>query len=345
MSKSPLPAVPCGGGALPSLQRLIDDAEPGALLELTPGDYGPARLTRPVILDGNNASVWDDGNSPALHLASTGLCVQNLRVRGRLECLPASGAPPQLSSVRVQGMIQGLSTADNFWELPRIIDLGSISAPVAQVRCEVSAGENCQIISRVSGISAVPSVLPAGVHELRFEARDLMADSLLVGDVEFVCAGITRVVPLKGRVMPVGVVAATSPQPVFSVSSAMRAIWRQKQLTPPASKSPEPQGPTRPASTASQPTKPRTPVSPAGSVGRITHVNPAITKLSAIFDAGNEEVEADTSPQVNTPVIAVYCSRLPEKLTAPRPKLATQRESEANAPGLSNIFDEPEEKS
>lgn len=244
MSTPAVPAVPRSGG-LPSLQRLIDHAVPGSLLELTPGDYGPARLTQPIVMDGHNATVWDDGAEPALELASSGLCVQNLRVRGRLECRPAQEPSPRLSSVRVHGHVQGLSPTDSLWELPAELNLGTLSAPATSLRCEVSVGEGCQIISRVSGINVVPAVLAPGIHEIKIEARDLMADSLLSGELEFLAAGVIRVVTLSGRVQPTGSKASANTAPIYSVSSAMRTRWQQKNQPVPLPRASAPAMPAR----------------------------------------------------------------------------------------------------
>ena len=58
--------IPCGfaGAAHPSLQALIDAAEPNATLVLEPGTYaGPAVLDKPLTLDGQGRATIDAGGT------------------------------------------------------------------------------------------------------------------------------------------------------------------------------------------------------------------------------------------------------------------------------------------
>jgi nitrous oxidase accessory protein len=77
-------------GAVPSaqpprpLQPLLDATPAGATLQLPPGDWqGPARITRPLVLDGGGrARILGDGRGPVLQVWADGVTLRGLHLRG-----------------------------------------------------------------------------------------------------------------------------------------------------------------------------------------------------------------------------------------------------------------------
>jgi nitrous oxidase accessory protein len=67
-----------------ALQPLIDATPPGATLELDAATYrGPARITRPLVLDGaRRATLVGDGRSTVLAVAADGVTLRGLRITG-----------------------------------------------------------------------------------------------------------------------------------------------------------------------------------------------------------------------------------------------------------------------
>ena len=67
---------------LPSLQPLVDAAEPGSVVKLIPGTYaGPVVLKKPLILDGKGQVTIDGGgNGSVVTLETDGATVRNLRL-------------------------------------------------------------------------------------------------------------------------------------------------------------------------------------------------------------------------------------------------------------------------
>ncbi|MBF0310466.1 MAG: nitrous oxide reductase family maturation protein NosD [Magnetococcales bacterium] len=66
-----------------ALAQAVAAAAPGAILRLTPGRYGPARLDKPLTLEGPAGAVVDAGGlGSALTVAAPGVVVRGLTFRG-----------------------------------------------------------------------------------------------------------------------------------------------------------------------------------------------------------------------------------------------------------------------
>lgn len=78
------PSPPTQGKAPPVLQELIDATPDGGTLVLAPGVYrGPARIDRPMVLDGGgHATVNGGGQGTVLSIAGRAVTVRGLRIVG-----------------------------------------------------------------------------------------------------------------------------------------------------------------------------------------------------------------------------------------------------------------------
>ncbi|MES2877642.1 MAG: nitrous oxide reductase family maturation protein NosD [Pseudomonadota bacterium] len=76
--------IPLALAAPQALQPLIDATPAGGTLHLAPGVYlGPATINRPLILEGaGKAVIQGDGRSTILSVATNGVTVRGLRLRG-----------------------------------------------------------------------------------------------------------------------------------------------------------------------------------------------------------------------------------------------------------------------
>ena len=74
--------VSFAGTSLPSMQKLIDAAKPGAYVQPAPGTYaGPVVIAKPLTLDGGGKVTIDNGGEgTVLTLRGTGITVQGLRL-------------------------------------------------------------------------------------------------------------------------------------------------------------------------------------------------------------------------------------------------------------------------
>jgi nitrous oxidase accessory protein len=78
--------TPAAGASTPAtaLQPLIDATPPGGTLRLAPGHYrGPARIERPIVLEGGRQAIIDgDGHSSVLVVQADGVTLRGLILRG-----------------------------------------------------------------------------------------------------------------------------------------------------------------------------------------------------------------------------------------------------------------------
>jgi metal-sulfur cluster biosynthetic enzyme len=231
----------------PSIQERLDEAEINAVVELSPGDYGPIELRRPVVLNAHGATFWSVGEYPAVRITTEGVCLQNATLRAAPHAAPsvvfeiAPLAHPTLQGVRVHGGISGLDPDEDRWVLPQRLDAGELRAPISHFTVELGASGSARLLSRISGIEFDPAQLNAGFTEVKMRIRDVSQDSILVGDVELIGAHVTRVIPFSAHVSQFEPGLGSAPvKALFRVPDARRTSRSAEFRSQPASPQPEP---------------------------------------------------------------------------------------------------------
>ena len=89
-----------------ALQARLDQAPPGSVVQLPPGEYpGPMVVRRPLTLDGRGATVWAL-SGPVLAVDADGVRLRNLRVE--VTGGPAAGDPGACALLVCSGRRVGL---------------------------------------------------------------------------------------------------------------------------------------------------------------------------------------------------------------------------------------------
>ena len=198
-----------------SAQLLIDEAEAHATVDLAPGDYGPLLLDKPVIVQAQGTTFWSRSDQPALELRDSGACVQNATLRSaqvsELALRVTAGAHPVLQNVRVFGAVEGLDGGSAGWSLPSLLELAELRHSPAEYALELAVPLPWRLVSRISGVTFDPPSGGPGIHEVWLRVRDLMQESLLIGEIEIVAGQLTRLIPLVGYFGAIRSEAAPAP--------------------------------------------------------------------------------------------------------------------------------------
>lgn len=113
-----LPLLACSARAAQLLQPLIDRAPAGSTLILTPGEYfGPARITKPLTLEGRGQAIIDaGGRGTILYIQADDVTVRGLTLRNSGQShdaidggIMAEGHRLRIENNRIENVLFGIS--------------------------------------------------------------------------------------------------------------------------------------------------------------------------------------------------------------------------------------------
>lgn len=192
------------------MQRDIDEAEPGATLQIGHDEYeGPVTVNKPLTLSGKSAVIWVR-RGPALIVSASGVRLESLALEvtrpdngydeeDDVALKLASGVQISLEDIRVRGRVVGLNGEDGEWRLPATLDLG-VFAPREKNTFVfgVSVPIKCQLSSEVAGLEIEPKTLEAGEQDITLTVQDFPANTLMFGHIYIRTAIIARSIAVTG---------------------------------------------------------------------------------------------------------------------------------------------------
>lgn len=196
---------------LKSLQDEIDALQENTILAISPAknEYvGSVEITRPIILDGNEATVLAE-RGPIISIKSENVTLRNLRVEvtaKRSNSLVDNCAifiedvqGFHIENVEVRGCIMGLPDEEGEWNYPESLQLGRLAPnKECQVILKVFVPTACEIISQVSGIDCHPRKLMPGINEVSLQMEAFPEDTLLSGNLFLVTKSFKRRIAIAG---------------------------------------------------------------------------------------------------------------------------------------------------
>ena len=205
---------PVGKQGRLSVQMQLDSLEDDATLQLRPsgGEYeGPVVINRPLILDGQGATIWSlKGPVMSIESDRVSLCNLRIEVTGEVsasspeECsaiIVKSGEDLQLHNVEVRGTVMGIPEQEGDWYYPQALHLGQlVYGSEHDLRVRVIVPVTCQLISRIAGVDVQPNQLAPGANEIRLEVDRLPQDTLIYGSIFLVSASLKRSITLSGKI-------------------------------------------------------------------------------------------------------------------------------------------------
>lgn len=222
---SSAPVVVPGHGDT-ELQRLVDAAAPGTVLDLRRDEYpGPVRVEKPLTIQGNGSTLWSR-SGPVLHVGAAGVCLRDLGIEVT-GAEPAPGADvalsigpacaPEMHGVQVRGRVTGLGDERGEWAIPAALSLGTLAPRQRnEFRLALRVPVACRLSSAVSGVALAPETLPPGETEITLSVEGVSADTLLAGEIVLHSPRLRRTIGLTGST-----VGARGSAPVRGV-----LLWR-----------------------------------------------------------------------------------------------------------------------
>ncbi|MGL5059183.1 MAG: hypothetical protein ACRC62_04300, partial [Microcoleus sp.] len=198
-----------------SLQQQIDSQPDNATLTLRPRGFeceGPLVINRPIILDGQGATIWVL-KGPVVSIQSDGVSLGNLRIEVTGEegssnpeencaILVRSGQNLQFDDIEVRGTVMGLPAEEGEWKYPNPLHLGQLAhGSEHDLLLRIIVPVACKIVSDVSGIEIEPRNLTPGPNEIRIHIEKLPKDTFLDGSIFLVSASLKRRIALTARIL------------------------------------------------------------------------------------------------------------------------------------------------
>jgi hypothetical protein len=195
------------------LQARINATPSGGTLQLDfhASFMGNFTISKPMTLDGMGKCLWAS-KGPVLQVLSSGVSLRNLGLevvdgsnashlneKLALKAEPRDGT--SCSSVWVIGEISGLAGQEGDWGCPRMIDLGTLAPRTKEIRTfDVHPPSACSLMCDLSGVRVSPTQAPGGPTRVELQIDPLSSGILLRGSVKITCAGVVRVVRIRGNI-------------------------------------------------------------------------------------------------------------------------------------------------
>lgn len=192
------------------LQKEIDALAPGAILALPPGEYeGPVVLARPVELQGRFSTIWAV-KGPVLNIQSPGVVLKNLRIEVTGEqraAVPSvalavsEGCQPLADKVELQGTVVGMKDEAGSWELPAVVDLGTLPVNTQSRRqFLISVPVACKLESDITGLGFAADHLSPGPNTMEIIMEPMLKNTVIWGSIFIISRNFVRRLSVTGQV-------------------------------------------------------------------------------------------------------------------------------------------------
>ncbi len=118
------------------IQKLLDSPDSSGTVDIPAGEYeGKFIVTKSCTINGNGSVLWNS-SGPVLVIAAENVTVNNIKIELTSDNIPyeqmvsvyCKYGDTKFSDVEINGMLLGIKGEEQYWGLPRIVDLGRIPA-------------------------------------------------------------------------------------------------------------------------------------------------------------------------------------------------------------------------
>ncbi len=174
------------------IQRLLDNPDSLGRVELPKGEFeGRFIVRKSCKINGNGSLLWSN-SGPVLVVDAENVQLDNLKIE-----LTNSNLPPEqyisvfcrnedteFTSVEVNGAVLGVKDEEQFWGLPRVIDLGSFEAEKEHAYImEIYSPVDAEISCNFHGVSLSAEVLTNGYNTITVNIGKIRSGSVLYGNI------------------------------------------------------------------------------------------------------------------------------------------------------------------
>lgn len=185
------------------IQQLLDNPDSLGRVELPKGDFeGKFIVRKSCKVNGNGSLLW--GNSgPVLVVDAEGVQLDNLKIE-----LTNNNLPPEqcisvfcrnddtkFTNIEVNGAILGIQDEEQFWGLPKIIDIGTFEAEREHAYIlEIYSPVEAEISCNFHGVSLSVQTLTQGYNTITVNIGKIRNGSMLYGNIVIKSAVERRII-------------------------------------------------------------------------------------------------------------------------------------------------------
>lgn len=192
-----------------SIQRLFDEPVNG-VVRLPAGEYeGSFFIRRSCTVNGGGAVLWS-GSGPALVIDSPGVVLNDMKLELTNDGIPdvrrisalCRSEDVKFSDVEVNGSVVGIAGEEDYWGMPKILDLGLLPEERRHsFSFEVYAPVGAEISCDIYGVSLSCDRLTMGYNNVSVTVDKVRGGSLIYGNIclKSEATGIVRKIIVKGE--------------------------------------------------------------------------------------------------------------------------------------------------
>lgn len=200
------------------IQKLLDEPK-GGVVSLPCGEFeGRFFIRRSCTVNGGGAVLWNS-SGPVLIIEADGVSVNNLKVELTADDIPEQqhisvycrGKNASFSEVEVNGSVIGIPEEEQYWGMPKMLDLGRLPAERREsFSVEIYSPVEAEIRCGIYDMKLSQDVLSRGYNNITLTVEKIRSGSIIYGNIFIISdlTGITRKIFISGEA-----VGADEPSP------------------------------------------------------------------------------------------------------------------------------------
>lgn len=192
------------------IQKLLDEPK-GGVVNLPCGEFeGRFFVRKSCTVNGGGALLWSS-SGPVLVVEADGVSVNNLKVELTADNIPEKqhisvycrGKKAVFSEVEVNGSVIGVQSEEQYWGIPKMLDLGRLPAERREsFSLEIYSPVEAEIRCGIYDIKLSQDTLSKGYNNITLTVEKIRSGSMIYGSI-FITSnvtGITRKIFISGEV-------------------------------------------------------------------------------------------------------------------------------------------------
>ena len=192
------------------IQKLLDEPK-GGVVNLPSGEYeGRFFIRKSCTVNGGGALLWN-ASGPVLVIDADGVSVNNLKVELTADNIPEKqhisvychGKNAAFSAVEVNGSVLGVQDEEQYWGIPKMLDLGRLPAERQEsFSMEIYSPVDAEINCGIYDIALSQDTLSKGYNSITLTVEKIRSGSMIYGNIFITSSvtGITRKIFISGEV-------------------------------------------------------------------------------------------------------------------------------------------------
>ena len=185
------------------IQQLLDNPDSLGRVELPRGEFeGRFIVRKSCVINGNDALLWSN-SGPVLVIDAENVQIDRLKIELTNSSLPdeqyisvfCRNNDTKFKNVEVNGYVLGIDNEEQYWGLPRIVDIGIFEADKNHAYIlEIYSPVEAEISCNFHGISISSDTLVQGYNTITINIGKIRNGSLLYGNIVIKSAVERRII-------------------------------------------------------------------------------------------------------------------------------------------------------